>query len=173
MREQSRSFADAGRRKSPEAVPRQNGQDRKRNRIRSPLCRRSRRRNAVIQTIAGSRARSGNWRPCFRSGCDRAVGEEPNAVAIPPGDYHMGAESVRGPTHECLDPRHLGVTEIVQLRKLDDPTPRVCIAASLLPRSASSSAKYSPATFRSSADLATTHLGRFEKIAQGVGDMNR
>jgi hypothetical protein len=59
VRGQSRSFADAGRRKCPDAVPRQTGRTGEHDRSNHPFVVRRRRSNAVIQTIAQLRARSG------------------------------------------------------------------------------------------------------------------
>jgi len=56
VREQSRSFAAAGRRKGPEAVPRRTDRTRGRNRTDHHSAGRSRRRNSAIQTIRNSRA---------------------------------------------------------------------------------------------------------------------
>lgn len=48
----------------------------------------------------------------------------------------------------------VGITEAFQFRQLDDPnTHGFAFAASLLPRSASSSVKYSPASLRNALDL--------------------
>jgi hypothetical protein len=60
VREQSRSFADAGRRKSPEAVPRRTGRTGERDRTDHQFGDRSRRRNAVVRTIVNTRAQF--WR---------------------------------------------------------------------------------------------------------------
>jgi hypothetical protein len=54
--------------------------------------------------------------------------------------------------------------ETVQLGELNDPNSPVCIAASLLPRSASSSVKYSPAIVRSAVDFSDA-LRSFENQA--------
>jgi hypothetical protein len=56
VREQSRSFAAAGRRKGPEAVPRRTDRTRGSNRTDHHSVGRSRRRNTEIQTSRNSRA---------------------------------------------------------------------------------------------------------------------
>ena len=67
VREQSRSFATAGRRKSPEAVPRQTGR-RDRDRTDHHFAGGSSRKNCTIQTIANSRARYWKSTPAVRRG---------------------------------------------------------------------------------------------------------
>src|SRR5215471_12728597 len=77
VREQSRSCADAGRRKSPEAVPRRKGRTGERNRTDHHSAGRAAVGNTAIQPFASREPRSGSCRGSRSGSCSAWLGNWP------------------------------------------------------------------------------------------------